>query len=88
MHPLHGDMSSLVFGGGPGPLAAYRRALKSLLLILLDPPAAAAPPPMTMTSRPSLGSGEGEGRVQRVKHGSGSIAKRMPTLSLLLPPLL
>ena len=34
------------------------------------------------------GEGEGEGRVQRVNHFSGGAAKLMPTLSLLLLPLL
>ena len=43
---------------------------------------------MTIPSRPSLGGGKGGGRVQRYHHVSGCVAKRMPTLSLLLLPLL
>ena len=39
---------------------------------------------MTMPHRPSLGGSEGEGQVQQVQHGSGSVAKRIPTLFLLV----
>ena len=62
-------------------------ALKSplfLLLLLLDPPVAPLPPSMLMPSRPSLGSGEGEGQVQRVQH-SGGVGR---SLSSLLAPRL
>ena len=47
-----------------------------------------SPPPVTMPFCLSLGGVEGEGRVQRVHHVRGGVAKQMPNLSLLLFPLL
>ena len=90
----------MVRSRGPVTLAVKRRALKMplllllllllflLLLLLLDTPVASPTPPMPMPYRQSLGSGEGVVRVQRVQHGSGSIAKWLPPISLLLLPLL
>ena len=73
-HPLHGATSSLVSGGVSGPLVAQSRSLQIplllLLLLLLYYPVPPPSPPVTMPSHPSLGGGEGEGRVQRVQHGS------------------
>ena len=60
--------------------------LRIRYLILFHPPPSAAVFAVVVCQREEVP--QGEVRVHIFQHGSGGVAKRMPTLSLILPPLL